>query len=95
MEKQVKGKCKYCGREYTRGYIIRHLSSCKKRKDRLERETGNRKRGYPGAGVRKMGILKRMVSAKRQACPGWKRETDETIHVSREEFADLVKTCFG
>lgn len=46
MEKQVKGKCKYCGREYTRGYIIRHLSSCKKRKDRLERETGNRKRVY-------------------------------------------------
>ena len=23
------------------------------------------------------------------------QEADETIHVSREEFADLVKTCFG
>lgn len=46
MGVQTKGKCKYCGKEYTRGYMIRHLSSCKKRQDRLESETGKKKCGY-------------------------------------------------
>ena len=34
MSERAKGKCKYCGKEYTRGYIIRHLASCKERKRR-------------------------------------------------------------
>lgn len=46
MSERAKGKCKYCGKEYTRGYIIRHLASCKERKRRLEGETGKRKIGY-------------------------------------------------
>lgn len=46
MNEQVKGKCKYCGKEYARGYVIRHLASCKERMLRLEQETGKRKCGY-------------------------------------------------
>ena len=39
MAKQVKGKCRYCGKEYGKAYIIRHLASCKERERRLEKET--------------------------------------------------------
>lgn len=46
MATQTKGKCKYCGKEYTRAYMFRHLSACKERKSRLEGETGKRKCGY-------------------------------------------------
>ena len=46
MAVQTKGKCKYCGKEYARGYMIRHLSSCKERKARLESEAGKKKQGY-------------------------------------------------
>lgn len=46
MAEKIKGKCKYCGKEYTKGYIIRHLLSCKERKSRLENETGMKKCGY-------------------------------------------------
>ena len=46
MAKQVKGKCRYCGKEYGKAYIIRHLASCKERERRLEKETGKRKCGY-------------------------------------------------
>lgn len=43
---QVKGKCKYCGKEYTRSYIMRHLASCKARKERDEGQQGRKKCGY-------------------------------------------------
>ena len=46
MSEKVKGKCKYCGKEFTRGYIIRHLASCKERKQRLESEAGKKTCGY-------------------------------------------------
>lgn len=46
MENQTKGKCKYCGKEYTRAYMLRHLDSCKKRKERIAAETGTKKCGY-------------------------------------------------
>lgn len=46
MYEQVKGKCKYCGKEYTRGHVIRHLASCKERMLRLEQETGKKQCGY-------------------------------------------------
>lgn len=46
MAKQTKGFCKYCGKEYTRGGMLRHLSACGERKKVLEAETGKRKCGY-------------------------------------------------
>lgn len=29
---QSKGICKYCGKEYTRGGMLRHLAACKTKK---------------------------------------------------------------
>lgn len=29
MAVQAKGKCKYCGKEYTKGYMLRHVGNCK------------------------------------------------------------------
>lgn len=46
MAKQTKGKCKYCGKEYTRGYMINHLSSCKERMARIAEEAGSGRCGY-------------------------------------------------
>lgn len=43
---RIKGKCKYCGKEYAKGYMMRHLRSCKERKARLEAETGQAKCRY-------------------------------------------------
>ena len=40
MVLKTKGKCKYCGKEYTKAYMGRHLSACKERKKVLEGETG-------------------------------------------------------
>lgn len=45
MAIQTKGFCKYCGKEYTRGGMLRHLAACKNRKIRLE-ENGKAKKGY-------------------------------------------------
>lgn len=38
MAVQTRGFCKYCGKEYTKGGMLRHLSSCKKRILVLEKE---------------------------------------------------------
>jgi len=46
MAQKIKGKCKFCGKEYTFGYMNRHLSACKERQNRLDAETGKRKCGY-------------------------------------------------
>lgn len=46
MPKQSKGLCKYCGKEYTRGGMLKHLLACKERKNVLDKETGKRKSGY-------------------------------------------------
>lgn len=32
MAVQTKGFCKYCGNEYTKAGMLRHLSACKKEK---------------------------------------------------------------
>ena len=40
MAAQTKGYCKYCGKEYTRGGMLRHLVSCKDRNAALLKETG-------------------------------------------------------
>lgn len=46
MRDKTKGKCKYCGKEYAKAYIMRHLKSCKERKLRLEAETGREQCRY-------------------------------------------------
>ena len=46
MAKKIKGKCKYCGKEYTLSYMNKHLSACKIRQDQLAAETGKRHCGY-------------------------------------------------
>lgn len=46
MIQKIKGKCKYCGKEYTRSYMGRHLLACKERQSRLMAENGSRQCGY-------------------------------------------------
>lgn len=46
MAKQTRGLCKYCGKEYTRSGMLRHLTTCKKRQLRLEAEKGKTRCGY-------------------------------------------------
>ncbi len=46
MSDKITGKCKYCGKEYTRPYIMRHLASCKKRAAALEKEQNDTPCGY-------------------------------------------------
>jgi len=46
MGAQSKGKCKYCGKEYAKGYMLRHLQSCKVRKEILEKKASSKKCGY-------------------------------------------------
>ena len=36
MTKQIKGFCKYCGKEYTKSGMVKHLAACKERKTILE-----------------------------------------------------------
>lgn len=35
MAVQTKGFCKYCGNEYTKAGMLRHLSACKKRNNEI------------------------------------------------------------
>ncbi len=46
MAKQSKGYCKYCGKEYTRSGMLKHLASCKIRQERLKEENTKTKCGY-------------------------------------------------
>lgn len=46
MAQKIKGKCKYCGKEYTMSYMNRHFSDCKERKNRLAAEKGSKRCGY-------------------------------------------------
>lgn len=46
MAVQTKGFCKYCGKEYTAGGILRHLPACPVRRKRLEEEKGKNACGY-------------------------------------------------
>lgn len=43
---QTKGFCKYCGKEYTRNGMLRHLAACKNRKNELAKEKLKRKCRY-------------------------------------------------
>lgn len=40
MAQQTKGCCKYCGKEYAKGGMLRHLQSCKARKEKSDAESG-------------------------------------------------------
>lgn len=46
MSVQTKGFCKYCGKEYTKSGILRHLGTCKNRKKKLENEILKKKCKY-------------------------------------------------
>jgi hypothetical protein len=46
MAKRTKGKCKYCGKEYTFSYMNKHLLVCKERQKKWAEETGSKKCGY-------------------------------------------------
>ena len=46
MANQTKGFCKFCGKEYTKNGMLRHLTACKNRKERLEAVNGKKKCGY-------------------------------------------------
>ena len=46
MAVQTRGFCKYCGKEYTKGGMLRHLAACKKRALVLEKENLKRKCRY-------------------------------------------------
>ena len=46
MAAQIKGFCKYCGKEYTKSGMIRHLTTCKMRKAKLDKENMRRTGKY-------------------------------------------------
>ena len=46
MREKTKGKCKYCGQEFAKAYVMRHLKSCKERKRSLEAQTGTERCRY-------------------------------------------------
>ncbi len=46
MTKRTKGKCKYCGKEYTFSYMNKHLSVCEERQKKMAEETGGKECGY-------------------------------------------------
>lgn len=46
MAQKIKGKCKFCGKEYAFGYMNRHLSSCKERQISLAAQNGKKQCGY-------------------------------------------------
>ena len=47
MSKRSKGGCKFCGKEYTKAAMIKHLTACEERKDLLNLKTSSEKKtGY-------------------------------------------------
>lgn len=46
MGKRTKGKCKYCGKEYTFGYMNKHLPNCEERQKKLAEKMGSKTCGY-------------------------------------------------
>lgn len=46
MAKRTKGKCKYCGKEYTFSYMNKHLPVCEERQKKWLEEAGGEKCGY-------------------------------------------------
>ena len=48
MSKQSKGKCMFCGKEYTRAFMVKHISSCIERKRKLDEIENEKTCGYFG-----------------------------------------------
>ena len=46
MVKRTKGKCKFCGKEYTFSYMNKHLPVCEERQKKWAEETGGKECGY-------------------------------------------------
>lgn len=46
MAKQTRGFCKYCGKEYTRSGMLKHLAACKDRAESIAGESGKNQCGY-------------------------------------------------
>ncbi|MCM1233408.1 MAG: hypothetical protein NC489_25100 [Ruminococcus flavefaciens] len=46
MRQHTKGKCKYCGKEYTFSYMKKHLSICDARQKKMAEEKGGKECGY-------------------------------------------------
>lgn len=46
MSEKSKGFCKYCGKEYTKGCMLRYLDTCKKREESFKEENKRSKQGY-------------------------------------------------
>lgn len=46
MGQRTKGKCKYCGKEYTFSYMNKHLPACGERRKQWLAETGSKQCGY-------------------------------------------------
>lgn len=46
MAKHTKGKCKYCGKEYTFSYMNRHLPICEERQKKWAEKTDGKTCGY-------------------------------------------------
>ena len=42
MSQRIKGKCKYCGKEYTMSYMNKHMGTCKERQKVFASEMGNK-----------------------------------------------------
>jgi hypothetical protein len=48
MNKQTKGKCRFCGKEYTKTSMVKHISSCKERENQLDKSEDGKEIGYFG-----------------------------------------------
>ncbi len=51
MNKQTKGKCRFCGKEYAKTSMVKHLSSCKEWKNELDKSASDKKIGYFGLAI--------------------------------------------
>lgn len=51
MNRQTKGKCRFCGKEYTKTSMVKHLSSCKERKNELDKAASDKEVGYFGLAI--------------------------------------------
>ncbi len=46
MSNRTKGTCKYCGKEYTRTPMAKHILTCKERRMAIERDSNEKQIGY-------------------------------------------------
>lgn len=51
MGMQSKGKCNFCGKEYTKASMLKHLAACKERKSELTGKENEKTCGYFGISI--------------------------------------------